>query len=376
MSHQTHTPEGKLRARGHGLTVLGTPGPWNAITDVPGVEVGLATMIEGQDIRTGVTAIHPRGAGATDDPVIAGWHSLNGNGELTGTTWISEGGMFSSPITISSTNALGACHTASLRWVLRTHPELAWEGYLPVCGETWDGWLNHPGVEYPAEELAFAALDGATTGPVEEGSVGGGTGMVCYSYKAGSGTASRLVDHQGTEHVVGVWAQANFGSREELIVCGHKVGLELLDDDPIGDAWKANLGAPPGAGSIIVIVATDAPMLPGQCAAMARRVSLGLSRTGANASHYSGDIFLAFTTGNPGAVTANLQTSQVAYQQLTFVPWDQLDPFLTATVQATEEAVLNALCAGGEMIGTGERRAPAFPAREVAERIGATPLTG
>ena len=281
------TPAGKPRARSLGIPFGGTPGPWNAITDVPGVEVGYTTLISGTSVRTGVTAIHPRGAAGAADPVTAGFFSQNGNGEMTGVSWIQESGLLTGPVAITNTHAVGVAHAAIVAWAVRYHPQLAEAWLLPVAAETWDGYLNDINSPHVTEEACLDALRGAASGPIEEGSVGGGTGMNCYQFKGGSGTASRLVSFAGTTFTVGVFVQANFGSREELTLAGVPLGELLADDNPMAN--------PGGAGSVIAIVGTDAPLIPGQCTALARRVTLGLARTGTAGSHFSGDLFLALS---------------------------------------------------------------------------------
>jgi D-aminopeptidase len=361
------TPSGKPRARALGIPFGGTPGRWNAITDVPGVQVGYLTLIEGDSVRTGVTAIHPRGPAGAADAVAAGFFSQNGNGEMTGVSWIGESGTLSLPIVITNTHAVGIAHAAIVAWTEKHHPELGDDWPLPVAAETWDGYLNDPAARRVTEQAAIAALESAASGPVEEGSVGGGTGMVCYEFKGGNGTASRLVDYAGTTYTIGVFLQANFGSREELTLAGLGLGDLLAGDNPrAGDA-----AVPPGAGSVIAIVATDAPLLPHQCTAMARRVTLGLARTGTTGSHYSGDLFLALSTANPGGFSSyDPGTGDDAgqrYDHLTFIPWGAMNPFFAAVVQAVEEAVANALVANEEMTGRDGRRVPALPRERVAE---------
>jgi L-aminopeptidase/D-esterase-like protein len=350
-----------------GIGFRGTPGRWNALTDVPGVEIGYTTLIRGQSVRTGVTAIHARGRTGAGDPVTAGIFSQNGNGEMTGAWWITESGTFCGPVAITNTHAVGVAHAGIVAWTVRRHPELARAWLLPVVAETWDGYLNDVNGQHVTEQSVLSALDGAAPGPVEEGSVGGGTGMNCYNFKAGSGTASRVVPYAGTGYVVGVFVQANFGSRAELTLAGVPLGEMLADDDPIAEY----LAMPAGTGSVIAIVGTDAPLLPQQCAALARRVTLGLARTGTTGSHFSGDLFLAFSTGNPGAITpgpsAPPGTSAPAYDQLRFIPWGSMDPFFAAVVTATEEAVANSLVANEEMTGRDGHRSPALPAGRVAE---------
>jgi D-aminopeptidase len=306
-----HTPSGLPRARALGLTFRGTPGRNNAITDVPGIEVGYQTLIHADNVRTGVTAIHPRTKENPGDPVAAGFHSQNGNGEMTGVAWIEESGTFSGPIAITNTHAVGIAHAGIIGWANRHHPEQTGSWLLPVAAETFDGYLNDINGHHVTEEIVIAALEAATTGPIDEGSVGGGTGMNAYQFKAGSGTSSRVVDYNGngsgngngdgTTYTVGVFVQANFGRRKELTVTGVYLGEELADDNPMSEHSTAP--APAGAGSVIAVVATDAPLFPSQCKAFARRVTSGLARTGTSGSHYSGDLFLAFSTANPGAFT-------------------------------------------------------------------------
>jgi L-aminopeptidase/D-esterase-like protein len=365
------TPAGKPRARALGIPFAGTPGRWNAITDVPGVEVGYTTLIRGTSVRTGVTAIHPRGAAGAGDPVAAGFFSQNGNGEMTGVSWIGESGTFTGPVAITNTHAVGVAHAAIVAWAVRHHPHLAEAWLLPVAAETWDGYLNDINSPNVTEQDCLGALQGAASGPVEEGSVGGGTGMNCYQFKGGNGTASRQVRFAGTTYAVGVFVQANFGQRDELTLAGVPLGRLLADDNPMA-APRANPG---GAGSVIAIVATDAPLLPHQTTALARRVTLGLARTGTTGSHFSGDLFLAFSTGNPGAFTPgrNVMLGEAAegYDQLRFVPWGFMDRFYAAVVQATEEAVANALVANEDMTGRDGRRSPALPRDRVAELFAA-----
>ncbi|MDR0346388.1 MAG: P1 family peptidase [Nocardiopsaceae bacterium] len=362
------TPAGKPRARALGIPFEGTPGRWNAITDVPGVEVGYTTLIEGESVRTGVTGIHPRGPAGAGDPVAAGFCSQNGNGEMTGVSWITESGTFSLPVAITNTHAVGIAHAGIVAWTGRHHPELGDDWSLPVAAETWDGYLNDAGGHHVTEQAVIGALEAAAAGPVEEGSVGGGTGMNCYQFKGGNGTASRLVGYAGTGYAVGVFLQANFGIREELTLAGVPLGRMLAGDNPMAAA----AAAPPGAGSVIAIVATDAPLLPHQCSALARRVTIGLARTGTTGSHFSGDLFLAFSTANPGGFTLyNPATGDGReYDQLRFVPWGKLDPFFAAVVQATEEAVANALVANEDMTGRAGHRAPALPRDRVAAIYG------
>ena len=358
------TPSGKPRARAVGLRFPGTPGPLNAVTDVPGVEVGYQTLIAGDNVRTGVTAIHPRGRGYPGVPVAAGYHSQNGNGEMTGVSWIEESGTCQGPIAITNTHAVGIAHAGIIAWMNAYHAELTDVWLLPVAAETWDGYLNDINGHHVNEEDVVAALRNAADGQPDEGSVGGGTGMNCYQFKGGNGTASRLVSYAGTPYTVGVFLQANFGRRDELTLNGVYLGDELSDDNPMRDYFAA----PPGAGSVIAVVVTDAPFFPHQCKALARRVTLGLARTGTSGSHSSGDIFLAVSTANPGGFTNSGPAGRGAgYDSLTFIPWGGIDPFYEAVVQATEEAVANALIANEDMTGRDGHRSPALPRHRLTE---------
>ena len=366
--------EPRARARDWGISFDGTPGPLNAITDVPGVEVGYQTLIDGEGalrpdhgpVRTGVTAILPLGRANVGRSCPAGWFSLNGNGEMTGTAWLDEVGALSMPIGITNTHAVGAVHRGIIEWAIRTNPELAPRWLLPVVAETWNGYLNDINGRHVTTDIAIAALDAATGGFLQEGSVGGGTGMNCYSFKGGTGTASRLVAIGDQTYTVATLMQANFGSRKELVIAGHRLGPLLAEDNPLEDSdWFA----PPGAGSCITIVATDAPLLPGQCKALARRVPLGLARTGTTGSHFSGDIFLAFSATNIGMLDSSIDTAANTARQLPtleFIPWGQMDTLYEAVVQCVEETVINVLVAGETMIGRDGHRSPAFPRERLA----------
>jgi D-aminopeptidase len=344
----------KARARDLGVPFEGAPGALNAITDVAGVEVGLVTLISGDGplvvgtgpVRTGVTAILPRGK-RSNDPVMAGWFSLNGNGEMTGTTWIRESGFLEGPVLITNTHSVGTVRDASIAWAVKhgvTHQP--WS--LPVVAETWDGSLNDINGFHVKPEHVFQALDGAKTGPVAEGSVGGGTGMVCYQFKCGTGTASRKLGTQAGGYTVGVLVQANHGLRSELRIAGAPVGADLpVRPTAGGDVHEL--------GSIIIVVATDAPLLPHQLERLARRASLGLARTGATSGNGSGDIFVAFSTANPGAAT----TRDVAPVRM--LSNERISSLFSATVQATEEAIVNALVAGETMRGANGRTVEGLP---------------
>ncbi len=339
------------RARDLGVPFSGTPGPFNAITDVAGVTVGQVTLISGDGplevgkgpVRTGVTAILPRGK--SYDPVFAGWYSLNGNGEMTGTTWIEEGGFLEGPVMITNTHSVGVVRDAVIAWQLKHklyeelpgEPGVFWS--LPVVAETYDGWLNDINGFHVTAEHAFQALDGAVSGPVAEGGVGGGTGMMTHDFKGGIGTASRLVRENEQVYTVGVLVQSNYGIRDTLTIAGVPVGQEITDLMPSEGATKED------TGSIIVLVATDAPLLPHQLKRIARRVPMGLARVGSYAGNGSGDIFIAFSTANPGAA------AREGAKQAAFLPNDSLSPLFLATVEATEEAIVNALVAGRDMTG-------------------------
>jgi D-aminopeptidase len=346
------------RARDLGVPFEGTPGTLNAITDVAGVEVGFTTLIQGDGalvegkgpVRTGVTAILPRGK-TSNDPVMAGWFSLNGNGEMTGTTWVKESGFLEGPVFITNTHSVGVVRDASIAWGLK-HGATLQPWSLPVVAETWDGALNDINGFHVKPEHVFAALDGATGGPVREGNVGGGTGMICYQFKCGTGTASRKLDANAGGHTVGVFVQANHGRRSELRIAGVPVGAEIPvapprpPADPVGDREM---------GSIIIVVATDAPLLPHQLERLARRASLGLARTGATSGNGSGDIFIAFSIANAKAAGA---TDVASVQMLSN---DRINALFSATVQATEEAIVNALVAAETMTGANGRVVEALP---------------
>jgi L-aminopeptidase/D-esterase-like protein len=357
------------RARDLGIPLDGTPGTLNAITDVAGVEVGHTTLISGDGaltvgkgpVRTGVTAILPRGK--TYDPAFAGWYSLNGNGEMTGTTWVEESGFLEGPVMITNTHSVGIVHDAVIEWQYKNKifnplpesEEIFWS--LPVVAETWDGGLNDINGFHVKKEDAFAALDRAGSGPVEEGNVGGGTGMICHQFKGGIGTASRLLQHNSTTYTLGVLVQANYGIRRALTIAGVPVGKEITDLMPDWEPLKAE----EDRGSIIVIVATDAPLLPHQLKRLARRVPLGISRLGGYGGNGSGDIFIAFSTANPGA--AHRETNQT----LEMLPNDQMSPFFEATSEATEEAIINALLAAETMTGINGTKVYELPADRLME---------
>jgi len=358
------------RARDIGIPFDGTPGPLNAITDVAGLMVGHVTLIEGEagplvvgegPVRTGVTAILPRGPRFS--PVFAGWYSLNGNGEMTGTTWVEESGFLEGPVMITNTHSVGVVRDAVLEWMRDRHvvDELApgvWWG-LPVVAETYDGTLNDINGFHVRPEHAIQALDEASPGPVAEGGVGGGTGMICNQFKGGIGTSSRRVG----QHTVGVLVQCNYGGRAGLRIAGVPVGREIQDLMPEYN----RLGPAEALGSIIVIVATDAPLLPHQLKRLARRVPIGIGRMGGYGSNGSGDIFLAFSTANEGAWDRSNATSAQ------MLPNDRMSGLFLATAEATEEAIVNAMVAGETMDGINGNRVHALPhdrVREILDRYG------
>jgi len=348
------TAQSRPRARDLGVPFDGTPGPLNAITDVAGVTVGHATIIKGQGtlvvgqgpVRTGVTAIFPRGA-TNADPVFGGWFTLNGNGEMTGTTWLEESGFLAGPVMITNTHSVGVVRDAVIEWLVHKGFEFDWS--LPVVAETWDGSLNDINGFHVTKAHAFAALDSAHGGPVAEGSVGGGTGMICNQFKGGIGTASRRLPADRGGYTIGVLVQCNYGSRARLSIAGVPVGQEIPDLLPTRDT------IPGERGSIIIVVATDAPLLPHQLKRIAKRASLGVGRLGGTGGNSSGDIFVAFSTANPGAATPDASVS------VTMLPNERIDPLFQATIQATEEAIVNAMVAAETMTGINGMRVYALP---------------
>jgi D-aminopeptidase len=348
------TAQSGPRARDLGVPFDGTPGPFNAITDVKGVEVGQTTLISGSGplkvgvgpVRTGVTAVLPRGKDSLDS-VFAGWFTLNGNGEMTGTTWVEDSGFLDGPVMITNTHSVGVVRDAVIAWRIKHAPPDE-EGYswsLPVVAETWDGDLNDANGFHVKPEHVFHAMDMARSGPVDEGSVGGGTGMICNEFKGGIGTSSRVLNARYGGYTVGVLVQCNYGVRSQLRIAGVPVGREIPD--------KATRDE--DIGSIIVVVATDAPLLPNQLKRVARRVSLGLGRNGSFSGDGSGDIFIAFSTANPGV------SGMKGLHQLTMLPNQQLNPIFLATVQATEEAVINAMVAAKTMKGINDYEVIGLP---------------
>jgi D-aminopeptidase len=343
------------RARDLGVPFEGTPGPLDSITDVKGVEVGYRTLVSGDGplevgkgpVRTGVTAVFPRGKESVD-PVFAGWFTENGNGEMTGTAWVEESGFLYGPAMITNTHSVGVVRDAVIAWQLKHGTSLPLEDWwsLPVVAETWDGYLNDINGFHVTAADADAAMADAHGGPIAEGNVGGGTGMVCFEWKGGTGTASRKLREKDGGYTVGVLVQCNFGVHHLLRIAGVPVGYDLLGK-PVWDA---------DTGSIIVIVATDAPLLPSQMKRIAKRVTLGLGRLGSISGDGSGDIFLAFSTANPGA---GLELQKPASLQM--LPNDRMDALFEATVQATEEAVVNTLVAAKTMTGADGHVVQALP---------------
>jgi D-aminopeptidase len=356
-----NAPPEKPRARDLGVPFDGTPGPLNAITDVAGVTVGHATIIAGAGklevgtgpVRTGVTAILPRGQDSMLNPVFAGWFSQNGNGEMTGTTWVEESGFLEGPVMITNTHSVGVVRDAVIQWRV-DHGEPDPSGYswsLPVVAETWDGWLNDINGFHVKAQHAMQALAAAHDGPVEEGSVGGGTGMICNGYKGGIGTSSRRLDAKHGGYTLGVLVQCNYGTRQNLRIAGIPVGREIPAPEPYAFV-PSDIAE---RGSIIVVVATDAPLLAHQMKRIARRVSLGLGRNGSISGDGSGDIFIAFSTANSGAAAAQHPV------QVSMLPNEALDPLFEATVEATEEAIVNAMIAAEDMTGADGHRVIALP---------------
>ncbi|WP_257350660.1 P1 family peptidase [Pseudalkalibacillus decolorationis] len=336
----------KKRARDLGLPFPGTPGELNAITDVPGVEVGLTTIIEGEGklqigkgpVRTGVTAILPRGKGEKMQPIWAGFYSLNGNGEMTGMHWVQDGGYFLSPICITNTHSVGIAHHATTKWMLKQYEkqfsnEQIWA--MPVIAETYDGVLNDINGQHISEQHVLSAIDGARSGPVAEGNVGGGTGMICYEFKGGTGTSSRIAEINGVGHHIGVLVQANYGLRDWLSIIGVPVGKHLKKGKLLSREQ----------GSIIVIIGTDIPMLPHQLNRVAKRAAIGIGRSGSPGGNNSGDIFLAFSTANEMEIPQQSQGKL----QMEFINDELFDPIYEAVCQAIDESVVNALIAAETM---------------------------
>jgi D-aminopeptidase len=352
--------QSNARARDLGVPFDGTTGPFNAITDVKGVEVGHTTLIFGNGplkvgvgpVRTGVTAIFPRGRNSKDS-VFAGWFTENGNGEMTGTTWVEESGFLEGPVLITNTHSVGVVRDAVIAWRIKHGPpdESGYSWSLPVVAETWDGDLNDANGFHVKSEDVFHALDSARGGPVEEGNVGGGTGMICHDFKGGIGSSSRVIDAKQGGYTVGVLVQCNYGDRDELRIAGVPVGREIKSQ-----AVRDN-----DVGSIIVVVATDAPLIATQLKRLAKRVPLGLGRNGSYSGDGSGDIFIAFSTANPHAAAMH------GVRQISMLANDSLDPLFLATVQATEEAIVNAMVAAQTMTGVNGHTVVALPHDQLRE---------
>lgn len=361
----------KPRARDLGVPFEGIPGPKNAIIDVKDLEVGHSTIISGNGknvlgkgpIRTGVTVIFPRGKEKKFSPVYANWYSLNGNGEMTGTTWVTESGFLETPIMITNTNSVGVVRDAVLKWFVEVNwygSENWWYTY-PVVGETYDGFLNDIYGFHVKEEHVQEAIENASRDNVQEGNVGGGTGMMCLGFKGGIGTASRIVSINDQDYTIGVLVQSNFGARRNLTIAGVPVGKELMD------TLKTEFNAPPqsrrqeGDGSIIVVVATDAPLLPHQLKRIAQRVPLGIGIVGGRGSNGSGDIFIAFSTANENAFDRSDNQSVITLSN------DRITPLFEATVQSVEEAVINAMVAAETMEGNNGNKVYALPHAAMVE---------
>ena len=359
----------KPRARDIGIPFNGITGKFNSITDVKGVEVGYSTIISGQGknirgrgpVRTGVTAILPRGR--NNNPVFANWYSLNGNGEMTGTTWITESGFLETPIMITNTNSVGVVRDAVLKWFVKTgwYNEDYWYTY-PVVAETYDGGLNDIYGFHVKESNAYEALDSAKSGYIKEGNVGGGTGMMCLGFKGGTGTSSRIVKVGDSTYTLGVLVQSNFGAKRHLTIAGVPIGVELKD------TMNYEIKAPPsykqeGDGSIIVVVATDAPLLPHQLKRVAARVALGIGIVGGKGNNGSGDIFIAFSTANPSAFQRDNFTTLVE------LPNDLINPLFEATVQVVEESIINAMVAAETMEGINGNKAYGLPHKLVIDLL-------
>jgi len=351
----------KPRARDLGIPFEGSTGALNAITDVSGVTVGYATVIEGSSARTGVTIIHPRGH-KNHTPVYAGMHAFNGNGEMTGAAWVEEGGFLEGPIGITNTHSVGIVRDAIIAW--QTINDAHFQKWsCPVVAETADAWLNDMNSFHVKEDHVMKALDSAKNGPVEEGNVGGGTGMLCYEFKGGTGTSSRKLPKKLGGWTIGVLAQCNFGRRYQLTIAGAPVGKHLLDGAPFTNGenpFKQD------DGSLIVIVATDAPLLPHQLKRLAKRAAIGMARTGSMGGNGSGDIFLAFSTANSNAGHAD----EMGLSNIQTISNEHIDPILFSAGYATEEAIINSMIAAEDMLGHKGMNVKALPHHEVQEILG------
>jgi D-aminopeptidase len=342
----------KPRARDLGIPFEGRPGTYNSITDVQGVTVGYATVIEGESARTGVTILHPRGQ-HDHDPVFAAWFPFNGNGEMTGSAWVEEGGFLEGPIGITNTHSVGVVRDTIIQWQV-THSKIFQGWSCPLVTETADGWLNDINAFFVKPEHVLEALKSATSGPIAEGNIGGGTGMLCYEFKGGTGTSSRKLPEKFGGWTIGALAQTNFGRRFQLTVAGVPIGQHLKDNT----IWTS--GENPfkqDDGSLIVILATDAPLLPHQLKRLAKRASLGMARTGSLGGNGSGDIFLAFSTANPNAALGDEQ----GVASIRALSNNFIDPLLMASAYSTEEAIINSMIAAENMTGYKGVSAKALP---------------
>jgi L-aminopeptidase/D-esterase-like protein len=345
------------RARDLDIPFYGTPGPLNAITDVTGVEVGFTTLVEGSGklevgkgpVRTGVTAIFPKGKGSLER-AFAAWFTLNGNGEMTGTTWVDESGCLGSPILITNTHSVGVVRDAVIEWYMRKLRQSDYSGdvSLPVVAETWDGFLNDINGFHVKKEHVFDAMESASSGPVKEGNVGGGTGMICHEFKGGTGTSSRKLGTQDGGYTIGVLVQSNYGRRDFLTIAGVPVGKEIADLLPAS-------GPKDDQGSIIVVLATDAPLLPHQLERVVKRVALGIGVMGGRGNNSSGDIFIAFSTANPEV------SKEEGLARLEMLPNESINPIFAAAVAATEEAIVNSMVAAETMEGINGNKVYAIP---------------
>ncbi len=365
--------QGKPRARDLGVPFEGVPGPLNAIVDVAGVEVGYKTLISGEGklqvgvgpVRTGVTAIWPRGK-QSSDPVFGGWFSQNGNGEMTGTPWLEESGFLDGPVLITNTHSVGVVRDSFIGWLVKNKRNPGTNVFsggfytYPIVAETYDGYLNDVNGFHVKPDDVAAAVESASSGPVSEGNVGGGTGMICYGFKGGTGTSSRKLSAQQGGYTVGVLVQCNCGSRRQLRIGGIPVGLEIGENMPVASArqpFREDMG------SIIIVVATDAPLLPHQTKRLARRATLGLARTGSTSGNGSGDLFIAFSTANSHAAAAKSATN------VSILPNDNLNPVFEAVVEATEEAIVNAMVGAETMTGIDGHTVFALPHDRLRETL-------
>ena len=365
-----------VRARDLGVPFDGTPGPFNAITDVKSVEVGNTTLVSGDGklvtgqgpVRTGVTIVFPRGRNNAE-PVYGGWFSQNGNGEMTGTTWLEESGFLEGPVGITNTHSVGMVRDSIIAWSVQTGRIVLQPWSLPVVAETWDGYLNDINGFHVKQADVFGALNSARGGPVPEGNEGGGTGMVCYGFKGGDGTASRVLSAEAGGYTVGVLVQCNCGRRPQLTIAGVAVGklipaaprVAMLDHDTLDQETTGDVG------SIIIIIATDAPLIPTQLKRLARRATMGLARTGSTSGNSSGDIFLAFSTANAGAA------KEPGPNQVLTVSNERISPLFQATVEATEEAIVNAMVGAQTMTGIDGHSIEALPHDKLSQLMKSSP---